>query len=77
MFKTYVDVVCISSMQKQKLYLGAAEKGDHDEHDVRFTQEEIRQFKDLSENPDIYDILTNSLAPSIWENTDVKKGVLC
>ena len=26
---------------------------------------------------DVYDLLIDSLAPSIWENNDVKKGILC
>ncbi|KIY70249.1 cell division control protein 54 [Cylindrobasidium torrendii FP15055 ss-10] len=34
------------------------------------------KIKDLSLNPDLYDILGNSLAPSIWEMKDVKKGIL-
>jgi len=31
----------------------------------------------LSQEPDIYERLTASLAPSIWELEDVKKGLLC
>ena len=31
----------------------------------------------LGAEPDIYDKLTASLAPSIWQMEDVKKGVLC
>lgn len=31
----------------------------------------------MSQNPRLYDILTKSLAPSIWEQQDVKKGILC
>ncbi|KAF8581230.1 MCM-domain-containing protein [Ramaria rubella] len=30
----------------------------------------------LSQRPDIYDLLARSLAPSIWEMDDVKKGIL-
>lgn len=26
---------------------------------------------------DAYELLTDALAPSIWENSDVKKGILC
>lgn len=28
-------------------------------------------------NNNIYERLTRSIAPSIWENEDVKKGILC
>ena len=31
---------------------------------------------ELSQRPDIYDLLARSLAPSIWEMDDVKKGIL-
>lgn len=31
----------------------------------------------LSRSPDIYEKLTRSLAPNIWELDDVKKGILC
>jgi DNA replication licensing factor MCM4 len=30
----------------------------------------------LSQRPDLYDVLARSLAPSIWEMDDVKKGIL-
>ncbi len=30
-----------------------------------------------SQYPDIYEILTRSFAPNIWEMDDVKKGILC
>ena len=31
----------------------------------------------LGEDPDIYEKLTASLAPSIWQMDDIKKGILC
>lgn len=36
-------------------------------------EEKIRQ---LSQRPDIYNLLSRSLAPSIWEMDDIKKGIL-
>lgn len=38
---------------------------------------QINQLKELSRQPDIYDRLTKSLAPNIWELDDVKRGLLC
>ncbi|KAG6401405.1 hypothetical protein SASPL_138261 [Salvia splendens] len=35
------------------------------------------QLKELSKQPDIYEKLTRSLAPNIWELDDVKRGLLC
>jgi DNA replication licensing factor MCM4 len=34
------------------------------------------KLKELSRRPDIYGLLSSSLAPSIWEMDDVKKGIL-
>lgn len=42
-----------------------------------FTEQEIEEFKAFSKKPDVYELLIDSLAPSIWENHDVKKGILC
>lgn len=38
---------------------------------------QIAKLKELSKLPDIYERLTRSLAPSIWELEDIKKGLLC
>ncbi|KAI3763420.1 hypothetical protein L1987_53879 [Smallanthus sonchifolius] len=37
----------------------------------------VEKLIKLSERSDIYDLLTRSLAPNIWELDDVKKGLLC
>ncbi|KAJ7276148.1 MCM2/3/5 family-domain-containing protein [Mycena haematopus] len=34
------------------------------------------KLRELSQRPDIYELLARSLAPSIWEMEDVKKGIL-
>lgn len=72
-FKTYIDVVCISSKHKQKLYMDE----DDEQSDFTFTDEDVQVFENLASHPSVYDELVKSLAPSIWENTNVKKGVLC
>ena len=38
--------------------------------------EHEERLVELSRKPDIYEILARSLAPSIWEMDDVKKGIL-
>jgi DNA replication licensing factor MCM4 len=38
--------------------------------------EMVEKLRALSQRPDIYDLLARSLAPSIWEMEDVKKGIL-
>jgi MCM OB domain/MCM P-loop domain len=46
-------------------------------HDTTWTQQRIQQLLTLSHDPDIYEKLTVSLAPSIWELDNCKKGILC
>lgn len=41
-----------------------------------FPPERIELLKMLASKPDIYDRLARAVAPSIYENVDVKKGVL-
>merc|ERR1712002_634848 len=41
-----------------------------------FDQERIAMLTGLSRKPDIYDRLARAIAPSIYENEDVKKGIL-
>ncbi|CAN6444280.1 unnamed protein product [Victoria cruziana] len=45
---------------------------------MRFqTLSQVKELQELAKQPDIYDRLTRSLAPNIWELDDVKKGLLC
>ncbi|KAA8909460.1 MCM2/3/5 family-domain-containing protein [Sphaerosporella brunnea] len=84
LFKTYVDVLHIQKVDKRRLgqdtstleaEVANAVMADVDE--VRkLTEEEIAKIKALGARYDIYDLLSRSLAPSIYELDDVKKGVL-
>ena len=47
------------------------------QHDSAFTEEQLRKFRELAASPQLYDLLIDAFAPSIWENHDVKKGILC
>lgn len=42
----------------------------------RFPPERIELLEVLSQKPDIYERLSRAIAPSIYENEDVKKGIL-
>jgi DNA replication licensing factor MCM4 len=60
---------------------GLGDGGDEDEENgVEGRQsrkaEMEEKLKDLSRRQDIYELLARSLAPSIWEMDDVKKGIL-
>ena len=72
-YKTYVDVIHfrrVTGMESKK------PSDSRTNMQVRFTPERVKMLQDLSKSPDIYEKLTASLAPSIWELDDVKKGVL-
>jgi len=79
-YKTYLDVIHF------KRITGMDSGRNRDEERVgrdgggmtsRFTPARIAELKELSQRPDIYEMLVQSLAPSIWEMDNVKKGVLC
>lgn len=70
-YKTYVDVIHYRTVN------GLGTKAATGRTKTEFSPARIEQLKALSQRQDIYDQLTASLAPSIWELDDVKKGVLC
>ena len=49
---------------------------ENDESSI-LREERIEKIKELGSNPNIYEILVKSLAPSIYQMDDVKKGILC
>jgi DNA replication licensing factor MCM4 len=48
-----------------------------EEHEQLFSEKQIQKFKELSKDHQVYEKLIDAFAPSIWENQDVKKGILC
>lgn len=48
-----------------------------EDHENLFNDRQIQKFKDFSKDPLLYEKLVDAFAPSIWENHDVKKGILC
>jgi DNA replication licensing factor MCM4 len=83
-FKTYVDVVHVQKDDKKRLGIdvstleeGISEQVTADIDETRkITEEEEQRIKATAERPDIYELLSRSLAPSIFEMDDVKKGIL-
>jgi DNA replication licensing factor MCM4 len=83
-FKTFVDVVHIQKVDKRRLGLDTTtieeELAEHVAGETReirrITEEEEARIKEIASRPDVYDILSRSLAPSIYEMEDVKKGLL-
>ncbi|KFA65682.1 hypothetical protein S40285_04814 [Stachybotrys chlorohalonatus IBT 40285] len=44
---------------------------------VSYTEEEEQEYLELSRRPDLYNVLTDCIAPSIYGNRDIKKAILC
>ncbi|KAJ6438454.1 DNA replication licensing factor mcm5 [Purpureocillium lavendulum] len=42
-----------------------------------YTEEEEQEFLELSRRPDLYNIMADCIAPSIYGNRDIKKAILC
>ena len=83
-FKTYVDALHIQKVDRQRLGVDVStieeELSDHVVGDIeqarKFTEAEEKKIKQTAERKDIYELLSRSLAPSIYEMDDVKKGIL-
>jgi len=91
-FITYVDVVSYQKVDISRFGVETEEKADDVKMDddiaqeeienqiqevVTFSDKEIQSFKKFANDPRCYEKLVDALAPSIWENDDIKKGVLC
>ena len=69
-YKTYIDVIHFRKNDKRKLH-----ERDTDSQ-VTFTPERVEYLTELSKMSDIYERLSKAIAPSIYENADIKKGLL-
>ncbi|XP_014220364.1 DNA replication licensing factor MCM4 [Trichogramma pretiosum] len=69
-YKTHIDVVHYRKHDSKRLY----DSEDGKEHS--FPEERIELLKLLSKKRDIYDRLARNIAPSIYGNEDIKKGIL-
>ena len=85
--KTYVDVVHVQKVDRKRMgadpsTLDLAEEeeahvsGQSLDEIKKVTPAEEEKIKATAARPDIYDLLSRSLAPSIHEMDDVKKGIL-
>ncbi|XP_071480497.1 DNA replication licensing factor mcm4-A-like [Diadema antillarum] len=72
-YKTYIDVIQFCKNDANRLHANA----DDGEERHTFTEERKEELIQLSKTPDIYNRLARALAPSIYENEDIKKGILC
>jgi DNA replication licensing factor MCM4 len=82
-----VDVLHVQKVDKKRLGADASTLGVEGEDETetgknemeetrRITAEDELKIREISRRPDIYELLARSLAPSIYEMDDVKKGIL-
>merc|ERR1712079_41860 len=67
-YKTHIDVVHFRKTDADRLHTLDTEQ--------IFEEETLELVNGLSKKPDIYERLARAIAPSIYENEDVKKGIL-
>merc|ERR1712142_1134457 len=67
-YKTHIDVVHFRKTDADRLHTLDTEQ--------IFEEERIAMLDGLSKKPDVYERLARDIAPSIYENEDVKKGIL-
>ncbi|KIH88361.1 minichromosome maintenance protein 4 (cell division control protein 54) [Sporothrix brasiliensis 5110] len=70
------DDVEAAILAEQNETSGGGTGGNHMEETRTFTPEEEAKIKETGARADVYDLLSRSLAPSIYEMDDVKKGIL-
>ncbi|GAA0147234.1 DNA metabolism protein [Lithospermum erythrorhizon] len=73
LFKTYIDCLHIEKNSISRLHAEDFMETENGTPD----QVQVEKLEALSKQPDIYERLTKSLAPNIWELDDVKRGLLC
>ncbi|KXJ93226.1 DNA replication licensing factor mcm5 [Microdochium bolleyi] len=52
--------------------VGTAAKGNQN-----YSEEEEQEFLEMSRRPDLYNVMAECIAPSIYGNKDIKKSILC
>lgn len=88
LYKTWVDIVHVKKIDKNRRLqseaevsvasaAGEAREEYHEENELdAATDARVDAIKILAARPNIYEELSQSLAPSIWELEDLKKGIL-
>lgn len=83
LYKTYLDVLHVKKIDKKRLGADIStlqneitDKEQEVEQVRKISEEEIAKITEISQRDDLYEVLARSMAPSIYEMDDVKKGVL-
>lgn len=86
LYKTYVDVVHVKKISEKRLDVDTSTveqellqnklRNNEVEETRKITSEEVARIQEVSTRPDLYELLSRSIAPSIFELDDIKKGIL-
>lgn len=82
LYKTYLDVVHIKKIDSRRMgpdpsTIQTLQADTQEVEQVRkLSAEDIAKVKEISQRDDLYEVLARSLAPSVYEMDDVKKGIL-
>ncbi|SCU99989.1 LANO_0F04654g1_1 [Lachancea nothofagi CBS 11611] len=86
LYKTYLDVVHVKKVTRDRLGADTSTveqellQNELNHADIRevpqVTDEQIRRIHATAARGDVYEVLARSLAPSIFELDDIKKGIL-
>merc|ERR1712168_1521061 len=74
-YKTYIDAIHFRRSQQDRLR-EQENNADKEGKEIYIPEERVERVKKLAQLPDIYERLAAALAPSIYENEDIKKGIL-
>jgi DNA replication licensing factor MCM4 len=69
-YRTHIDTIHFDKKSDEIL------KRDEEGSAIDISPQRVEEIVKLSERMDIYDTLANSIAPSIFGNEDIKKGIL-
>ncbi|KAJ8302791.1 hypothetical protein KUTeg_019187 [Tegillarca granosa] len=72
-YKTHIDVIHFRKLDAKRL---REIEDDDDGKELSISAERVAFLKELSKKSDIYERLARAIAPSIYENEDIKKGIL-
>jgi DNA replication licensing factor MCM4 len=86
-YKTYVDVLHVQKVDRKRMGADVSTIGMDDDEDVqvkpsgleetrKVSPEEEEKIRETAARKDIYELLARSIAPSVYEMDDVKKGIL-
>lgn len=83
-YKTFIDVLHIQKVDKRRMGIDTSTIEQEISEQVtagiqevrKVSEEEEQKIRATAARPDVYELLSRSLAPSIYELDDVKKGIL-